>query len=178
MIRLQEHVSSNYGPRTFINAKDADWTIAIAVDYTTHGEVLTQKAAGDRFLQCPFHTDVLENARALFRRCVRYQVRALNVAGNGIYTFGQEGISQEQVNQYVYDLLKPVHAHHGLHLIRSGGQTGVDIAAAVAACKLDIEARILFPYGYKQRDINKRDFLNHPRDLMAWIKQAATLLKE
>lgn len=157
MLTIVEHRSSSYGPRTFHNAKAADLTVAIAVDYSTHGEKLTMKAAGARFIACPFKTDVIINSRELYKALYRWRASVLNVAGNGIYTFGKYNIDQERVNQYIFDVIAKVHQHYPLAGIVSGGQTGADIAGAAVGYKLDIPTTVTFPHGFKQRDVTGRD---------------------
>lgn len=172
-IELIEHSSSSYAPRTFVNAKRADLTIAVAINYHTGGEKLTEKAAHGKYLALPFEEEWLLNGRRLYVRCVKDQVKTLNVAGNGIYTFAKHGITQDVVNEYVYRLLQIVHHHHPLTHLVSGGQTGADLAGAVAAYKLGIPATICFPKGYLQRNKNGMDHTNDPADLMRQIEEYA-----
>jgi|SRR6185312_267884 len=152
MLTIVEHHSSSYGPRTFHNAKAADLTVAIAVDYSTFGEKLTMKAAGSHFIACPFKTDALTNARELYKSLYRWRASVLNVAGNGMSTFVKHDVTQEQVNQYIFDILSTVHKHYPLAGIVSGGQTGADIAGAAVGYKLGIATTVTLPHGFKQRD--------------------------
>ena len=154
---LKEHSSSSYSPRTSENANAADLTAAFAIDFTTAGERCTHKAAGNKYLALWIKGEVIPNARNLYSYCKKLKVKELNIAGNGIYTLNEKGWSQSQVNQYVYETLKLVHQHYPIQKIRSGGQTGVDIAGLVAAVELGIDAVGLFPKGFIQRSINKID---------------------
>ncbi len=156
---LQEHKSDKYGPRTYHNANSADLTVAFAVDLHTAGEVLTHKAAGDRYIgfQLTDETTSLELARQLYRKMKSMNAKSLNIAGNGIYTLSKHNCSQQFINEFVYDVLSRVHEHLPIEKIVSGGQTGVDIAGAVAAKKLNIPAVITFPKGFMQRFEDKRD---------------------
>lgn len=150
-LTILEHTSSSYAPRTYANAAKADVTIAIAVDYTTAGEKLTHKAAGEKYLKLPVTHTFIDNARELFKFARPHIRRKINVAGNGIYTLNKHKWTQEKVNQYVYDILAMVHKHFYLEEIRSGGQTGVDLAGGVAGVALGIPTTLLLPKGFKQR---------------------------
>jgi len=85
----------------------------------------------------------------------------LNIAGNGIYTLKDYGYTQQQIDEFVYDLLKAVISSPKLNvkigLIRSGGQTGVDEAGAKAGARLGIKTFVLAPKYWAFRDINNRD---------------------
>jgi hypothetical protein len=157
MLKIVEHSSSKYTPRTYHNAKTADLTAAFAVDFTTAGEKCTHKAAGDAYVALPLTQDWLESARWLYIATKSLKEPVLNIAGNGIYTLAKHGWTQEQVNQYVYDVLKKVHAYRHFKTIISGGQTGVDIAGIVAAVALGIPAEAMLPKGFIQRYEDKVD---------------------
>lgn len=148
---ILEHKSSSYAPRTYANAAEGDVTIALAVDYTTAGERLTHKAAGDKYLKLDPLDPAINNARKLWRRLYQTEFSIINVAGNGIYTLIKHGWSQQTVNDYLYEVLQLVHNHYSLEKIISGGQTGVDIAGAWAGYKLGIDTQVLLPKGYLQR---------------------------
>ena len=150
MLIIQEHKSSSYAHRTYLNAASADLTIAVAVDYSTAGEKLTKKAAKN-FLELPFKDDFKDNARILYKCMKRNNYTSLNIAGNGIYTFSKHGVEQEDINQYIYDMLSLVHTHLGISFIVPGGQTGTDIAGGVAGYALDIHTTMTLPNGFKQR---------------------------
>lgn len=175
-MRLVEHSSYSYGPRTWHNAKNADLTIAIAVDFTTHGEALTLKAAGDKYLALHFKTPVVYNAGYLSEWMEKHNANVLNVAGNGIYTFALHGYTRDAVFRYTYDLLELVHATRRIGKIISGGQTGVDIAGIVAARKLGIDFEATFPKGYRQRDENGKDSQHTFDEIVAQIETAQGLL--
>lgn len=163
-VSILEHSSSSYAPRTYANAAKADVTIALAVDYSTAGEKLTHKAAGDKYLKLDPNKEKLDNARSLWRRLHYFcGSRIINVAGNGIYTLQTQGITQEHINWYVYDILSIVHKHCTIDRIVSGGQTGVDIAGGWAGVKLGIDVELLLPKGFKQRHEDGID-VNHTKE--------------
>lgn len=176
MIILHEHKSTSYAPRTFHNAVTADLTIAVAVNYYTGGEKLTHKAAGEKFLALPFDHPVVENARLLFKECQKRDVKILNVAGNGIATYAKAGVTRQEVNQYLYDMLALVTRHWPILKVISGGQTGADIAGAIAAHRLGIDVELTYPNGYRQRDEDGEDRNHTPEDIMAQIQQGAEML--
>lgn len=150
-LTLVEHKSASYGPRTFHNARAADLTVAIAINFTTGGEKLTKEAAKGSYLALHFRWDIIKNARLLYREMRDRNVEVLNVAGNGISTFSKFEIRQSTVNLYVYALLQQVHKYHPIKKIVSGGQTGVDIAGGIAGFKLGIPVEMTFPKGFRQR---------------------------
>lgn len=170
---IVEHKSHSYAPRTFHNAYVADLTVAIAVDHSTAGELLTRRSAGKRFLALNFGDSAIDNARLLFADVKKRRVRILNVAGNGIYTFTKSGIQRETVHQYVYNVLQQVHQFYPIAKIVSGGQTGVDIAGAMTAYKLGIDMEITFPKGFRQRNEQGQEVYNTYDQIVEQIKEGA-----
>lgn len=156
-MKLIEHSSPLYSPRTYVNAEKAQLTVAFAVDFNTAGEKLTHKAAGISYVRCRLKDPWIECARDLWRACRKHGVGTLNVAGNGIYTLMKHGITQQDLNLYVYRVIAQVHEYSPIQMIVSGGQTGVDLAGAVAAELLGIPCEMTFPKGFKQRYENGED---------------------
>lgn len=153
-LKIVEHKSSSYAPRTYHNAAVADLTIAFAVDFTTAGEKLTKKAAGAKLVEIDLHTyrhSVVEAARAVYKEACKLDAECFNVAGNGIYTLHKHGWTQEEINQFVFEIFKPIAKHWYVGKIVSGGQTGVDLAGGVAGAALSIETIMMLPKGFKQR---------------------------
>lgn len=151
-LTIQEHSSNKYTPRTYANAKSAELTVAIAADFTTAGEKCTHRAAGDNYLPLWYFTTPLLASRELYKACKRFNVKTLNVAGNGIYTLEKYNLTQKEVNQRVYDIISLVHKHYPIEKIISGGQTGVDMAGLVTAVKLGIPCVGTLPKGFIMRD--------------------------
>lgn len=152
-MKLIEHKSPKYPPRTIHNAKSADLTVAIALDFTTFGEKLTHDAAGEKFVAIELGKDIREAAKDLYIQCRDRGVKVLNVAGNGEYTTNEHGWNQDRINLYVYQVMALVHKHHPLEMVISGGQTGADFAGGVAAELLGIPGVMTFPKGFLQRTI-------------------------
>jgi hypothetical protein len=171
MIEILEHSSSSYGPRTYANAHNSDVTIALAVDYTTAGERLTHKAAGEKYLKLDPVEPAIANARKLWRHLKHncYKPAIINVAGNGIYTLHKHGWDQQQINNYLLDILHLVSEHMVLGKIISGGQTGVDIAGGWAAVKLGIDCTLTLPEGFKQRHEDGIDVCHTREEILAQL---------
>lgn len=178
MLTVQAHTSSRYSPRTYANAHGADLTVAVAIDFSTAGERLTQKAAGDRYLAIQLEGDPVAAARKLYAELRRRNASTLNVAGNGIYTLSRHGWSQEQVNQWIHAMLSKVAAHWPLTLVRSGGQTGIDIAGVAAAHTLGLDALALLPAGYIQRYEDQIDKQHSQSEITNQIEQYARRLAD
>lgn len=175
-IEIQQHSESSYAPRTQVNASRAGLTVAFAVDYSTAGERLTKKMAGIRYASIPLEGEPLEAARLLYRSLRVHDARSLNIAGNGIYTLASSW-TQASVNQWVYDVLAIVHQHWPLESIRSGGQTGVDIAGLVAGYALGVErVTALLPHGYIQRGADGVDREHTAQEIRVQIEQGASEL--
>jgi hypothetical protein len=174
-LTLLEHSSSEYKPRTQENAR-ADVTVAFAVDFETPGERLTRKAAGTRYTHADFGSDI-EGAAARLTDFIRHRNgKTLNVAGNGIYTLDQHRVSQLRANQWVYDVLKLVLQEVRPVSIRSGGQTGIDMAGLVAALALDVPAIGLYPKGYRMRTADKREIYSDPATIEKRLRAYAAEL--
>ena len=157
VIEIKETTSSQYGPRTTINARSAGVTIAVAIDYTSSGELLTASAANNKYIAIPYDgMDIPTAAEAIIKKLVQQDSTTLNVAGNSIFTFNSHNpknpITQKEINQYIFSVIKLVHETIPLTKIVSGGQTGADIAGAIAAAALGIPAVITFPKGFRQRN--------------------------
>lgn len=177
-LEVLEHASSNYSPRTWANAKGADLTVAFAVDFTTAGEKLTHKAAGDRYVGIDLAMESMQAARTLYRAMRAFDAHSLNVAGNGIYTLAKHGWTQERVDAYVFAVLAKVHEHWPIQHVRSGGQTGVDMAGVTAAHALGIDALALLPKGFIQRGADKVDLAMTKEVVLAAIQTASEALRD
>lgn len=156
-ITITAHQSSGYRERTKHNADSAGLTVAIATNYTTAGERLTKSVAGDKYLAIPLDVAPEKGGVRLAKAMRQLDTTTLNVAGNGIYTLAPQGFTQASVNQHVYDLIAAAHALRPITKIVTGGQTGVDLAGAVAAHKLGIPVVVTMPKGFVQRDAQGRD---------------------
>lgn len=175
-LTLEEDKNPGYAIRTGINARGADVTAAFAVDFETAGEKLTKRMAAERYVAAPYGSSTATAAAAVIQKLRQMNGNSLNIAGNGIYTLAKEGWMQSHVNQWVYEVLQRVHAVIPLHHIRSGGQTGVDVAGLVAAVRMGVPATGLLPQGYLQRLATMRDVRRNPVELHAELLQMAEAL--
>lgn len=156
-VQVRESSASGYATRTKHNADAAGATVAIAADHNTAGEKLTQRVAGNKLLKIDIEGDLTGAGAKLAAHMKKLGTTTLNVAGNGIYTLAQTNWDQSTVNYAVYQIIAEAHAIQPITFIVSGGQTGVDIAGAVAAKALGIPAEITLPAGYTQRGVDKVD---------------------
>lgn len=170
---LEENVSDGWRQRTIENARKAELTVAFAVDFQTGGEQLTAKAAGKRYMGIPYGSDVDFAGNILARALKAFEVKTLNVAGNGLYTLVKHGVSQTQCNRWVFEVLAKAHAQAPLQRIRSGGQTGVDWAGLVSGLALEIPVLGLFPKNFRQRNRSGEDIFLPVADLERYLKRHA-----
>lgn len=173
MINILEHKSSSYAPRTYHNAAQGV-TLAYAVDHSTAGERLTQKASKGKIVMVDANLcDDLTAARQLYKMLRDNECDVVNVAGNGIYTFTKYGFGQVDVNRAIHNILSIVHEHWPIKLVVSGGQTGADIAGLIAAAHLGIECTGMWPNGYKMRFEDGKDVNHTPEQIMEIINRYA-----
>jgi len=158
LLTIKEHSSEKYTPRTYYNATSADLTFALATDLSTAGEKCTKKAAGNKYLGVEYvHQEDIVIARLLYKDLRRRNAKTLNIAGNGIYTLCKQGLTQGDINRIIYNIINLVHIHWPIEKIYTGGQTGVDIAGAVAGYALEIETEVTLPKGFIQRFEDGKD---------------------
>jgi len=166
LIQFEEEQSSGYANRTRKNAS-ADVTLAFAADFNTAGEKLTKNSVlnqGKKYVNFNIATvkqSDFVNASDIVKQLNEVNATSINIAGNGIYTLKNYEWTQEQLDQYIYELLRDVINNKDLKnpitLIRTGGQTGVDEAGGKAGIKLGIPTKILAPKGWLFRNINNKD---------------------
>jgi len=173
---LTEDPSPNYRDRTKKNAESADLTVALAFDFWTPGEKLTKDVAGSKYVPIDLYRVQPKEAAKKVLEFVRkeYPKRktiSLNIAGNGIYTCHAKGRSfkgeafsrktpeqcQRWLDAYVSIMLKELKDGITVSKVRSGGQTGLDLAGLVAARANDIPSEALLPKGFKIRGADGKD---------------------
>lgn len=160
MITAIEHHTASYPGRTAVNAKESDGTIAFAYNFDSAGEKLTEKMCKQYNkpilkiqLREPLR-DVDEVANHIINWLNKYQIKHLNIAGNGIRTM--KGIfSQETLDTYLYKIFEKVLLCHPLEHVRSGGQTGADEAGVKALDQLGVDTTIVYPKGYRIRTLTE-----------------------
>lgn len=166
MIEIIECLKPGYPARTKENVLNSDVTIAIAKNFDTPGEKLTESLCGTKKLYIPIewgdsYVSIIGIVHDINVHTYPLKEIIINIAGNGIYTLQCE---QEYVNTCVQQILMKIISHPDLIpkiiLVRSGGQTGIDEAGVIAAHRLGIPALVLAPNGYLFRDINHKDIAN------------------
>lgn len=175
ILKIREDSSEKYNKRTYYNAKSADLTLALAVDFSTLGEKCTKNAAGDKYIGFLLNQEAntLDIARGLYKKLKSLNAKKLNIAGNGIYTLHKHNCDQHDINDFVYDIIKKVHEHWPLEKIYTGGQTGLDLAGAVAGYLLEIPTEVTLPKGYKQRFEDKIDVNGTEETVFKQIEEGA-----
>lgn len=179
LIKLEEDASYSYAPRTYVNAniKNCDLTIAFATDFTTAGERCTMTAAGRNYQAIPLNWDVQRMVGHISKAMFEKKATRLNIAGNGIYSLLEHDIDQDTANLKIYEVLKGL-LDKGVVIssIRSGGQTGIDMAGLIAGHALGIPVTGYFPRGFRQRNADKEDYNADVPNLFAEIHESAARL--
>ena len=164
LIDFQEEQSYGYFERTRKNAS-ADATIDFGLNQV--GEPWTKKAVdNNKKKYIGINTNNLTISSEMVNGIVEdlnsVNAKTLNIAGMGIYNM--KNITQEQVDEFVYNLLKQViespNLKNKIQSIRTGGQTGFDEAGAKAGQKLGIKTIVLAPKGYIFRNKEGKDIAN------------------
>lgn len=103
-----------------------------------------------------------------------------NIAGNGIHTLAKYGWTQTGINQFILDVLAGAMENKTRPIARilCGGQTGADIAGAVAGYKLGIPVLVRMPVGFLQRDSRGRDIENTEESIARYVRSAAAALPD
>lgn len=167
--------AGGYQQRTRENAQavDVDFTFAFGVDFSTYGERATAKAAGDSIIQVELplkksggidlsakavKTAVDALADALPEEFLSGEPFGVNIAGNGLQTLTPVGATQEQCDEFVTRVLGSlVKMGAEIQSLRSGGQSGVDEAGAVAGVVLGIPTEVHAPKGWVMRGPDGKD---------------------
>lgn len=180
LITIEASTESGYRPRTLYNAQSSDLTLAFAADFSTAGELLTKKAAGpNKYVAINLLTDSVDAAVArIYNQVVMSNASVLNIAGNGIYTLSEFGISQYKANQYVFEVLSRLHEKSPISMIKSGGQTGIDIAGLVAGAVIGVPVKGTLPPNFVQRHQDKKDTPHTSEDIVNQILAGAEVIKK
>lgn len=155
----------NYASRTSKNARWSDITLALTADIESPGEKTTRKAAGDKFVGyiLPdgfrdleyYPNPVMKMAKEIAwlieaNPNFRKEGLRLNIAGNAMPILSRHGITVNMVSSLIWHILVEL-AEDGTKIeeVRSGGQTGVDEAAVIAAQNCGLKCSILAPKGFR-----------------------------
>lgn len=186
ILEINEHKSTSYAPRTWANASKGQITIAFAVEFDTAGEKLTETAAKNSnrpiyqakldknfysvLNQNPDEERLAVSLASSLPSVLRLDV--INIAGNSIATFGKFNYCQEDINVIIYLTLKQLFGDLRPAII-TGGQTGADLAGAVAGYALGCETSVLLPNGYLQRNVFGVDEPHTEFEIFQQISQGA-----
>jgi hypothetical protein len=167
LLKFETSDIPGYPDRTYKNAS-ADYTIAIATNFDSAGEILTRKAVREQKgevsyipIQLGEYLFIMDNEikRVVSRiNGLPNKGTSVNIAGNSLKTFAAKfpGITQQQVDEFVKDTLYRIYTHPDLiykpSLLRCGGQSGVDEAGAKAGLALQIKTLIYGPKDWKYID--------------------------
>lgn len=157
-ILFLEDSSSNYAHRTYINAYKSDATIAFAADFATKGEKCTKNAViKAKKIYIPIY---IFNDINLYIKDISQKIKdckILNIAGNSIMTLNKFGISQDNCDEIVFNLLYELINKYNCNFteIRSGGQTGFDESGIKAGNMLKIKTICYCPKGWRFRTIKE-----------------------
>ena len=177
-LKITTSTSNWFKPRTIDNINNSHITIAFANDFSTAGEQLTTNEANKRnkYLRPGSGRDTkhipMSNLEALNnpketakeiaeffkKRYSNSKTFVLNIAGNGIYSLNRV-TTQQELNSKMRDVLKELmnELPNTEIIVRSGGQTGMDLAGVVAAYSLGLKTIIHMPSGYRIRTKENKD---------------------
>jgi hypothetical protein len=111
MLVIRAHQKAAYAARTRYNAETADLMVAFGIDFTTSGEVFTQRVAGANFVRISLRLEWLPAARILWQALRKRDAHVLNIAGNSLSTLKLHGWSQGRIDVFVHQVLAKVAAH-------------------------------------------------------------------
>lgn len=179
MIQFIEHESPGYTGRTLRNISKTEMTLAFAMDFNSAGEKLTKSLCEK--LNKPYQAVDLISGFSAYNRIapiVRsmdvFDVKRLNIAGNGIYSLRQT-YTQRSLDDFIYAFMVLLIREYGYAVdIYSGGQTGVDEAALKFADKTGLPAVCNFPKRWLFRDIRGNDI----RDRVKFLERFGPIYPE
>lgn len=177
-VKIEEHERSGYAARTEYNAKNSDLTIIFVVEPGSAGTKMTKKLAGPRTVIINMTVQTPASARKIVDQALReFKFSVINIAGNGIVHFSKESHpwKQEDVNLFILEALRGL-KDHPVKGMRSGGQTGADLAGIVAGQVLGIKTIATFPKNFVQRYENGKDISHTKEEIEAQILHYVQIL--
>ena len=143
---------AGYAERTRENVRKSDVTLAIARDFSTAGERLTYHCArhcNKPIVRVIHKAPDLDHQVSVFVEAMNgayekiQKPLVLNGAGNGLHTLGEpQKEADDFALEFLLRALESPEKKFEIAEIRSGGQTGYDVAIVKAAISLWIPARI------------------------------------
>lgn len=179
MIQFIEHESPGYTGRTLRSISETEMTLAFAMDFTTGGEKLTKslcEKTGRPYQAVNLISgfNAYDRIAPIVRTMDLFDVKRLNIAGNGIYSL-RETYTQQALDDFIYCFLVLLIREYGYPVdIYSGGQTGVDEAALKFADKTGLKGVCNFPKGWLFRDIRGYDI----RDRVKFLERFGNIYPE
>lgn len=177
-LQIVEMSVAGYPKRTKQNIMESDITFIISQTESL-GERLTRNIC--RTLRKPYiditfgdkYPDKHEISRIVgAMNSLDIMFIRLNIAGNGIYNLN---MSQKNLNGWLYCLLEDIEdskeKRFEIELVLSGGQTGIDEAAIIAAIDRKIPAKINAPKGFVFRDKDRNDIPNQEEFIKRFLNQ-------
>jgi hypothetical protein len=152
-------IPGSYPTRTAKNINEADGTLIFYVNANTPGEKLTLRVLTE--LKKPYLQIKLINGKfdkpsiSLQKFIDKYKIKTLNIAGNSISRF--KNLTQNELDQLIFDFLNHCSNIKTLDLIQSGGQSGVDTSGVKAGIKLGIKTKVNAPGKWLFRDKDGND---------------------
>jgi hypothetical protein len=177
-IELNCTQSKLYRERTKINARESDLTLYF--HHPSHanskGRILTEEHSVLFYpIELPVRNlDAVVNDIVARLQSIPFPI--VNIAGNAIYRFPVE-VSQQKINEQIYDVLSAVSKRKRIFQLRSGGQTGADWGGIVAGALLEIPIHALFPEGFRQRNRARKDIVRTAAQIFELIVEDAENLK-
>lgn len=88
LYNMKEHRSGRYSPRTYLNVKENDGTVRLAVNFLSAGEICTFKAI-QQYKKPYLDIDLTKNVKPdiLIKWIYDNQIKSLNFAGNSEKTY-------------------------------------------------------------------------------------------
>lgn len=172
-LTVMEASSPKYHDRTVANAEWAAMTIAFAVDFSSPGERLTSRAAGERYLA----VDIPRDRDTFLSHDYREKIAGmlahgtenlgsfdLNIAGNALETLTSYGMTQADADDFVSEVIGMAMANGmSVREIRTGGQSGIDESGTKVALMYGIPASQIVPRGF---------LFNDARGIPHWNRQS------
>ena len=141
---------------------EADGTFGIGVDFSTKDEKHAEAKAGQKNkwygLKLGSKTGAPKNftpsadaINQIVKNLIETGGPIMHIVGNDISVLEKQGYSQQDIDKYVYNILKEVVKQFPIKKIISNGQTGIAEASIKAAKRLGIPVKIRAFSGYRIR---------------------------
>jgi hypothetical protein len=144
------------------NVNEADGTFGIGVDFSTKDEKHAETKAGQKNkwyglklgskTSSPKNfTPSADSINQIVKNLIETGGPVMHIIGNDIAILEKQGYNQQDIDKYVYNILKEVVKQFPIQKIISNGQTGIAEASIKAAKRLGIPVKIRAFTGYRLR---------------------------